>query len=66
MTAVLVTPQYENRPLSTQRGERVRVRGVHFHGKKSGKSRIVIASEAKQSHKYPDITEIATALRASQ
>jgi hypothetical protein len=31
----LVTPNHENHPLSTQRGERVRVRGVYFHGKPS-------------------------------
>jgi hypothetical protein len=29
----LVTPAHENHPLSPQRGERVRVRGVYFHGK---------------------------------
>jgi len=30
----LVTPTHENSPLSTLRGERARVRGVYFHGKK--------------------------------
>jgi hypothetical protein len=33
----LVTPAHENHPLSPQRGERVRVRGVYFHGKKEKK-----------------------------